>query len=115
MGQHGAIREHEPMKNQYEATYILDIQSKDETVRAALDMLKKEIDELGGEMLSSQKMDRRKFERIAGKMDSGYYLALQIELDSDKVTTLTNKLKLNKTVYRQFYTKKAEDITQPAA
>ncbi|MFH1067760.1 MAG: 30S ribosomal protein S6 [bacterium] len=89
--------------NQYEALFILDIQGKDEGVMEASDMIESEIQALGGSVKSSQKMDRHRFENVAGRLDSGYYLGVSFQLPPVKLEALRQKLKLNDKVYRQFY------------
>ncbi|MEM9445348.1 MAG: 30S ribosomal protein S6 [Verrucomicrobiota bacterium] len=93
------------MKQTYEATYILDIQSKEEIVKEYVDLITKDIKSLDGTVTGTQKLDRRRFERSAGKLDTGYYLVMNFELDSSKIGELEDKYRLNKTFYRQFYLK----------
>lgn len=93
------------MKQTYEATYILDIQSKEEIVKEYVDLITKDIEGLGGKVSGTQKLDRRRFERVAGKLDTGYYLVLNFELDRGKIGELEDKYRLNETFYRQFYLK----------
>ena len=50
-------------------------------------------------------MDRKRFEREAGDLDSGFYVNVQFSLAPDKVEPLRAKLALNDIVYRQFYLK----------
>ncbi len=86
--------------------YILDIQGKDEGLKEAIDTIEKEIIALGGQVKGTQKMDRRRFERQATDLDSGFYVNIQFLLNADKVLALQSKLKLNDIVFRQFYLKK---------
>jgi small subunit ribosomal protein S6 len=51
-------------------------------------------------------MDRKRFERLSGDLDSGFYVNVQFSLAPDKVEPLRTKLTLNEVVYRQFYLKK---------
>lgn len=87
----------------YEALYILDIQGREEGVKEMIDQIETEIKALGGRVLGSQKMDRRKFEAAAGRLDAGYYLGLNIEMPPAKRAELQEHLKLNDKIYRQFY------------
>jgi small subunit ribosomal protein S6 len=91
------------MKKWYEATYILDIQGKEEGVKEALDEITKQIETLGGKVKGTQKMDRRKFERNSRGLDAGYYLGVTFQLEADQLEALRQKLVLNSKVYRQFY------------
>lgn len=87
----------------YDGLYILNIQGKDEGLKEAIDTIEKEITTLGGKVTGTQKMDKRKFERTAGKIDSGFYVNLQFSLVEEKLEALRQKLTLNSVVYRQFY------------
>jgi small subunit ribosomal protein S6 len=92
--------------NNYDGMYILDIQGKDEGLKEAIDMIEKEIAVLGGQVNGTQKMDRRRFERQATDLDSGFYVNIQFTLEPQKLLPLENKLKLSEVVFRQFYLKK---------
>lgn len=87
----------------YDGLYILNIQGKDEGLKEAIDGIEKEINTLGGKINGTQKMDKRKFERNPGKIDSGFYVNIQFALVEEKLEPLRQKLSLNSTVYRQFY------------
>lgn len=101
--------------NFYEGLFILDIQGKDEGLKEALTSVEKEITSQGGKIKGTQKMDRKKFERVAGNLDAGFYTNVLFHLDPAKLTELQKKLKLNPLVYRQFYLKKDESEVAVAA
>jgi len=92
--------------NNYDGLYILNIQGKDEGIKEAIETIEKEIEGFGGKINGTQKMDRRRFERIAGDIDSGFYVNVQFSVAPDKLEALRSKLALNEIVYRQFYLKK---------
>jgi len=91
--------------NNYDGLFILNIQGKDEGLKEASNPSKKEIEGFGGKINGTQKMDRKRFERMAGDLDSGFYVNVQFTLAPDKVEPLRAKLALNEIVYRQFYLK----------
>ncbi len=91
------------MTHTYDALLILDIQGKEEGVKEALDGIKAQIEGLGGHIKTTQRMDRRKFERTAGKLDSGYYLGVTFELDPKHLDALKKAFTLDEKIYRQFY------------
>ena len=91
--------------NNYDGLYILNIQGKDEGLKEAIESIEKEIEGFGGKINGTQKMDRRRFERVAGELDSGFYVNIQFSAEPDKIEGLRNKLALNEIVYRQFYLK----------
>jgi small subunit ribosomal protein S6 len=92
------------MKN-YDGLFILNIQGKDEGLKEAIEGIEKEIEGFGGKINGTQKMDRKRFERTAGDLDSGFYVNVQFSLAPDKLEALRGKLALNEIVYRQFYLK----------
>jgi small subunit ribosomal protein S6 len=96
--------------NNYDGLFILNIQGKDEGLKEAIESIEKEIEGFGGKITGTQKMDRKRFERMAGDLDSGFYVNVQFSLAPDKVEPLRSKLTLNEIVYRQFYLKQ-ETIT----
>src|SRR5476651_1171421 len=91
--------------NSYDGLFILNIQGKDEGLKEAIEAIEKEIEGFGGKINGTQKMDRRRFERVAGEIDSGFYVNVQFSVEPDKVEPLRAKLALNEIVYRQFYLK----------
>lgn len=102
------------MKNYYEATYILDIEGKEDGVDNMIAVLKAQIEKLNGRVVKTQKMDQRRFERVAGKIHSGFYLCLGFELESTSLKQLEESFKHDARVYRQFYLK-PKKAPQPAA
>ena len=91
--------------NKYDGLFILNIQGKDEGLKEAIEAIEKEIETFGGKINGTQKMDRKKFERAAGDLDSGFYVNVQFSLSPDKLEALRGKLTLSEVVYRQFYLK----------
>ena len=91
------------MKRSYDSTFILDIQGKEDGVEQALADIKAAIEGLGGEVRGVQRMDRRKFERAAGRLDSGYYLGVAFDLDPAKLHELRQKFQFDARIYRQSY------------
>jgi small subunit ribosomal protein S6 len=91
------------MTKQYQGYYILDIQGKEEGIKEATTQIEKLIKELSGEVLDIQKLDRRKFERVAGHLDSGFYVRIDFKVDGQKLASLREKLSIDNKIYRQFY------------
>ncbi|NJK90713.1 MAG: 30S ribosomal protein S6 [Blastochloris sp.] len=89
------------MKKHYESMFILDLQGKEEGVEEMVTAIKKAIEGLGGEFYAAQRMDRRKFEQVAGKLDAGYYLGVRFDLDSLQLAALRQSFALDKRVFRQ--------------
>jgi len=103
------------MKNYYEATYILNIDGKEEGIEEMTGVLKAAIEKLEGVVKSTRKMDHRKFERVAGKQSAGYYLAVGFELAPANLKELETSFEHDDRVYRQFYLKPKKAPQEAAA
>jgi ribosomal protein S6 len=90
----------------YEGVFILDIQGKEEGVEAGIEAVRTAIETEGGKVNSVQRMDNRRFERAAQKLETGYYCTFLFELAAIKLDAVRAKLKLDHKVFRQFYLKK---------
>jgi len=95
------------MKNRYEALLILNIKGGDEGVKEAIERLEGEFAKDGAVIESVQKMDRRHFTYVKGKLDSGFYANFIFEAAPEVLTKLRSKFKLDAEVYRQDYKKLA--------
>lgn len=91
------------MKNRYEALLVLDTQGRDDTVKDVVERLEAEFQKEGAEIEQVQKMDRRPFSYVAGKLDAGYYVNFVFHADPQLITKLRSKFKLDPEVYRQSY------------
>ncbi|HEY0369757.1 MAG TPA: 30S ribosomal protein S6 [Chthoniobacterales bacterium] len=91
------------MKNRYEALIVLNTQGKEETVKDIVDRLEGEFNKEGAEVEQVQKMDKRQFSYQAGELDSGYFVNFIFHADSQLITKLRSKFKLDPEVYRQNY------------
>ncbi len=101
--------------NRYEALLILNVKGGDETVKETIDRLEGEFAKEGAQIESVQKMDRRHFSYVAGKVDSGYYVNFIFESEAPVLEKLRAKFKLDAEVYRQDYKKLAYKKAAPAA
>ncbi|MDD4933101.1 MAG: 30S ribosomal protein S6 [Methylacidiphilaceae bacterium] len=102
------------MKAIYDGLYILNVQGKDENVKEAIDELESTIRAEAGEVLGCQKMDRRRFERVAHKIESGYYVNLIFSLEPARISALAEAQKAHSFLLRQFYLRKKHAV-EPAA
>ena len=91
------------MKNRYEALLIVNAQGKEESVHDIVDRLESEFKKEGAEIEQVQKMDKRPFSYVAGPLDSGFYVNFVFHGDSQLITKLRSKFKLDPEVYRQHY------------
>jgi small subunit ribosomal protein S6 len=102
------------MKNRYEALLVLDTQGRDDTVKDVVDRLEAEFQKEGAEIEQVQKMDRRPFAYVAGKLDAGYYVNFIFHADAQLITKLRSKFKLDPEVYRQSYLRLRPKSERPA-
>ena len=93
------------MKNRYEALLVLNTQGREDTVKDVVDRLESEFQKEGAEIEQVQKMDKRPFSYVAGELDAGHYVNFIFHADSQLVTKLRAKFKLDPEVYRQHYQK----------
>ncbi len=91
------------MKNRYEALLVLNTQGKEDTVKDIVDRLEGEFEKEGAQIEQVQKMDKRQFSYQAGELDSGHFVNFIFHADSQLITKLRSKFKLDPEVYRQHY------------
>ncbi|WP_018291925.1 30S ribosomal protein S6 [Verrucomicrobium sp. 3C] len=105
------------MKAIYDGLYILNVQGEDENVKQAIEQLESAIRTEGGETHGCQKMDRRRFERVARRIESGYYVNLIFSLEPRRISALAQAQKAHSFLFRQFYLRKShalEPVGSPA-
>lgn len=93
------------MKNRYEALIVLNSQGKEDTVKDIVDRLESEFQKEGAEIEQVQKMDKRQFSYQAGELDSGHFVNFIFHADSQLISKLKSKFRLDPEVYRQHYQK----------
>ena len=102
------------MINRYEALIVLNTQGKDDAVKDIVDRLESEFQNEGAKVEQVQKMDKRPFSYVAGDLDAGFYVNFIFHADSQLITKLRSKFKLDPEVYRQHYQKLRDKKTEPA-
>ncbi len=90
-------------KNRYEALLVLNTQGREDTVKDVVDRLESEFKREGAEIEQVQKMDKRQFSYQAGELEAGHYVNFIFHADSQLITKLRSKFKLDPEVYRQHY------------
>ncbi len=103
------------MNNRYEALLILNTKGGEDSAREIIERLEGDFGKDGAKIESIQKMDRRSFTYVAGKLDSGYYVNFIFEADATVIAKLTARLKLDGEVYRQSYKKLPAKKAEAAA
>ena len=99
----------------YEGLFILNAVSHEDGVKDIIDKITAEITALGGQVETTQKMDKRPFARVTDKQQgSGYYLNVIFQVEPGALVTLRNRFATNETVFRVLFTQASEAAT-PAA
>jgi small subunit ribosomal protein S6 len=91
------------MNNRYEALLVLNTQGKEDTVKEIVERLESEFQKEGATIEQVQKMDKRSFSYAAGELDAGHFVNFIFHADSQLITKLRSKFKLDPEVYRQHY------------
>ncbi|MEO7165794.1 MAG: 30S ribosomal protein S6 [Spartobacteria bacterium] len=102
------------MKNRYEALLVLNTQGKDDNLKDIVDRLEGEFQKEGAQVEQVQKMDKRPFAYVAGELDAGFYVNFIFHADSQLITKLRSKFKLDPEVYRQHYQRLSDKKEVPA-
>jgi len=103
------------MNNRYEALLILNTKGGDDSAKEIIDRLEGEFTAEGAKIESIQKMDRRPFSYVAGKLDSGYFVNFIFEAPAATIEKLDARFRLDKEVYRRNFVKLPVRKTEAAA
>jgi ribosomal protein S6 len=82
---------------------VLNTQGKEDTVKEIVERLESEFQKEGATIEQVQKMDKRPFSYAAGELDAGHFVNFIFHADSQLITKLRAKFKLDPEVYRQHY------------
>lgn len=87
---------------QYEAMYIIDADTPDETIDTILEKYSKVVTDAGGEVVEAGKWDkgRRPLAYEIGKRREGMYLLLQFKSESEVPKELDRIFKINDEIIR---------------
>jgi ribosomal protein S6 len=88
----------------YEGCFILSNAGKETEIKDLIDSIEKQIRDLNGKILKIQRMDKRPFARVTGKIDGGYYVNFVFEMPADKLSAFRDKFQLNEGIYRLMIT-----------
>ncbi len=84
----------------YEAIVILDPQRVDDHGEAFMNDVEAVVTELGGKVVSNEKMGRKQFAAPIRKKTAGLYWDLVFEAETDSISKLKDRYRLNNTVLR---------------
>jgi len=93
----------------YDLLVILDLAGKEESLPETLTIVENEIKSVGGRVVRTQKMERKKFEYVAGPLESGFYVNFTCQLPPQEIPKLRGKLELCAPVYRHLLVVVGED------
>lgn len=98
----------------YESVTILKPQLTDNEVAAFVEKTKAFITSSNGEVLSEEKLGRRRFSHEINKNREGFYLYLKFKAEPTIVKTWNNNMKLNINVLRSIVMVACEPKNKPA-
>jgi len=101
------------MRNRYEALLVLNTQAREDTVKEIIDRLESEFQQEGAQIEQVQKMDKRQFSYVAGRLSAGYYVNFVFNADPQLIAKLRSKFKLDPEVYLQNYQRLPEKKEEP--
>jgi small subunit ribosomal protein S6 len=98
----------------YELTYILNPNLSEEEVKAQADKIRDFIVGLGGQIKDEKLGEKRKLAYEINKQNFGFYVTVQMVLESEKVSELENQLRVQNTILRHLLVIKDEEKEMPA-
>jgi small subunit ribosomal protein S6 len=87
----------------YEAMIVLDTKNKDESAEQLIGNIEKEIIKVGAKVDQIDRLGKRPFPHNPRHVDHGWFVAYQIQAEPKAVAALRAVLRLNESVYQQFY------------
>ena len=97
----------------YDLLVILDLAGKEESLPETLAIVENEVKSIGGKVLRTQKMERKRFEYVAGPLEAGFYANLTCDLPPQEIPKLRGKLELCAPVYRHLLVAAGEEGKAP--
>ncbi|MGA2445095.1 MAG: 30S ribosomal protein S6 [Opitutaceae bacterium] len=89
------------IKRNYRATFILDNRGKEETIDQIIEVLKKEIAAVQGDVTAVENLGKRDFARVTdSKFPDAVYVQVSFAAPLDGPRHLHERLRLNSSVYR---------------
>lgn len=100
-----------PKQNLYEGMYVLKASLNDEDRRKALEKLKKQFTDHGGEVLKVHDQGRRKLAYEIDGSKEGYYYLLYFQVAANVIAELWKEYHLNQDLLR-FLTLRADKVVE---
>ena len=91
------------MSRKYEATIVLDMKGKEDTVDTLVSQLSRDFEQNGAKLEQVDNLGKRKFPYAPRHVESGYFINFQFQAEPDALEVLKAKFRLNDNVYLQYY------------
>ncbi len=101
-------------KQRYEGLLVLDTGGNDEKAGEIIDRIQSDFTTEGAEVEQVQKLERRNFSYVAGKLSSGYYANFIFTAEPDVIDKLRIRFVHDPQVYRQHYFKAEKQKAGPS-
>lgn len=92
-----------PTKRNYRATFILDNRGKDDSIEQIIEVVKKDISAVQGEITGIENLGKKDFARVTdAKLTGASYVQVNFSAPAQGPAQLRERLRLNNSVYRTF-------------
>jgi small subunit ribosomal protein S6 len=91
------------MKRNYEALIVLDLKGKEESVDTLVSNIGKDFEKAGAKLEQIDHLGKRNFPYSPRHVTSGYFVKYHVSADNAALDAVRGKLKLNESVYQQYY------------
>lgn len=91
------------MSRKYEAMIVLDTKGKEDSVETLISQLSKEFETHGAKLRQVDNLGKKKFPYSPKHVESGWYVNFHFDAEPSAVDKLQTKLKLNESIYQQYY------------
>ncbi len=91
------------MKRKYEAMIILDTRGKESSVEELVSGISREMEQAGLTLEQIDQKGKHTFPYNPRHLDAGYYVNVQFEAEPAAVSDIQARLKLNDSIYQQYY------------
>ena len=91
------------MSRKYEATIVLDMKGKEDTVDTLVSQLSRDFEQNGAKLEQVDNLGKRKFPYAPRHVESGYFINFQFQAEPAALEVLKAKFRLNDNVYLQYF------------
>lgn len=92
-----------PTKRNYRATFIFDNRGKDDSIEQIIEVVKKDIGAIQGEITAIENLGKKDFARVTdAKLTGASYVQMNFSAPPQGPAQLRERLRLNNSVYRTF-------------